>query len=303
MAIKDIDKRVVIGAGAVLGVVAVGGAVAVASRVVQIVRTKAGSARVKTLRLSDGNKIRVLVSGDVYQSATYLGKRWAEPVFAYYRAFDAMFDAEPAMLDARTHGIDHVLMLGGGGYSYPKHALTTRAGLTMDVVEIDPAVTRAARRWFYLDRLEQEAGRRLHIFTDDGRNYLKRIAASTCRYDVVLNDCFCGNEPVYELATVEALSDVRTCLNPGGMYLANIVSREEGADVSFLRDAVASALKVFRYAWVIEASDEEWGGESNYLLIASDDAYSFTNHIPFDKDFAASPMFDRKGLFGRSSRR
>ena len=98
MAIKDIDKRVVIGAGAVLGVVAVGGAVAVASRVVQIVRTKAGSARVKTLRLSDGNKIRVLVSGDVYQSATYLGKRWAEPVFAYYRAFDAMFDAEPAML-------------------------------------------------------------------------------------------------------------------------------------------------------------------------------------------------------------
>ena len=33
-----------------------------------------------------GDEIRVLVQGGVYQSASYVGDRWAEPVFAYYRA-------------------------------------------------------------------------------------------------------------------------------------------------------------------------------------------------------------------------
>ena len=61
----------------------------------------------------DGEPILALVAGGAYQSATYLGKRRFEPVFAYHRAFDCMFQAG---IDVRD-----VLMLGGGGYSYPKH--------------------------------------------------------------------------------------------------------------------------------------------------------------------------------------
>ena len=46
----------------------------------------------------------------------------AEPVFAYYRAFDDVFEAEDAMRDAYGHGVERMLMLGGGGFAYPKFA-------------------------------------------------------------------------------------------------------------------------------------------------------------------------------------
>ena len=79
----------------------------------------------------------MLVQGGVYQSASYVGERWAEPVFAYYRAFDDVFEAEGAMRDAYGHGIDRMLMLGGGGFAYPKFALMSHESLRMDVIEYD----------------------------------------------------------------------------------------------------------------------------------------------------------------------
>ena len=161
-----------VAAGVAIGAVAVGAAaLAVGSSCLQLVHTRAGIARVKGIRGEHGEKIRVLQQGGVYQSATYVGERRFEPVFAYYRAFDAMFEAEPVLCAASGHGVERVLMLGGGGYAYPKHALTQHAGLVMDVVEIDPAVTRLARRWFFLDELERLAGERLRSITADAPGY------------------------------------------------------------------------------------------------------------------------------------
>lgn len=82
--------------------------------------------RVKRVHDEGGDEVRVLVQGGVYQSASYVGERWAEPVFAYYRAFDDVFEAEDAMRDAYGHGINRMLMLGGGGFAYPKFALMSR---------------------------------------------------------------------------------------------------------------------------------------------------------------------------------
>ena len=280
-------------AGVALGAAALGAAaVAVRNVVLQVARTRSGLARVKTVRDAEGAEVRVLVQGGVYQSATYAGERWAEPVFAYYRAFDDVFEAEPAMREGFGHGIDRVLMLGGGGYSYPKFALMRHAGLEMDVVEYDAEVTRLARRWFYLDELEQRAGARLCVITAEARSYLGVTAAGLRRYDVVASDCFGGAEPVRALATVEALRLVKRSLNPGGVYAANIVSRADGTDVSFLRDCAATARAVFGHAWVIPCADEEFGGEENYLLVASDGDYSFAEAVPFDGDFLGEELHD-----------
>ena len=111
------------------------------------------------------------------------------------------------------------------------------------------------------------------------------------RYDVVVSDCFGGDEPARELATVEALRLARGSLNPGGIYAANIVSANEGSDVSFLRDCAATALEVFDHAWVIPCGDAEFGGEENYLLIASDSDYAFTEAVPFDNASCTPPVF------------
>lgn len=252
--------------------------------------TAQGVALVRTRRLADGSLARVLRQGGVYQSATYLDERRFEPVFAYQRAFDVLFDAEDAMREARGHGVRRVLALGGGGYAWPKHALTQRSDLSMDVVEIDQAVIDTARRLFFVGELELLAGERLNLVCADGRAYVE--AAPAGAYDAVVNDTFSGQEPVRALATVEAMHAAKACLVPGGIYLTNVVSRAEGEDLSFLRDVAATLSAVFTRVWIVPATDDDLGGEDNYIVIASDGAYGFADAIPFDEAFLGDVLHD-----------
>ena len=282
-----------IAAGVALGAVAVGAAaLVVGSQCLQLVRTKSGMARVKKVRDAEGRVVRVLQQGGVYQSATYVDERRFEPVFAYYRAFDCVFEAEEPMRAEAGHGIDRMLMMGGGGFAYPKHALTSHGSLAMDVVEIDPAVTRLARRWFYLDELECIAGPRLRVVTADARSFVSTALAEGVRYDAVVNDCFSGAEPVRSLATVETLCQIKVCLRPGGLYLANVVSASGGENVDFLRDAMATAAAVFTHVHVVPCADASFAAEDNYLLIATDGEYAFSGESDLDEGVFGSVMRD-----------
>ena len=138
-----------------------------------------------------------------------------------------------------------------------------------------------------------KVGDRLRVITAEARSYLGVTSVGHRRYDVVVSDCFGGAEPVRELATVEALRLVRGSLNPGSIYAANIVSANEGSDVTFLRDCAATALEVFAHAWVVPCGDAKFGGEENYLLIASDGNYAFAEAVPFDADFLGTVLHDK----------
>lgn len=255
---------------------------------VHAVQTAQGRAFVYTRRVG-GASVRVLRQGGVYQSATYVDLRRFEPVFAYHRAFDVLFDAEAPLEAACGYGVRRVLALGGGGYAWPKHALTEHANLSMDVVEIDPAVERIARRWFFVDELQALVGDRLRLVVADGRDFL---ADAPGTYDAIVNDTFVGAAPAHQLATVEAAQLVHACLAPGGLYLSNVVSADEGSDVSFLRDEVATLRKVFAHVYVLPASDDELGGEDNYLVVATDGETTFEGVISYDDDFLGNVLHD-----------
>ncbi|MBM6675575.1 fused MFS/spermidine synthase [Olsenella uli] len=249
-----------------------------------VVLTMSGVALVQTVRGEDGEPVRVLRTGAVYQSATYLDARRMEPVFAYYRAFGRLFDLRP---DARR-----VLAVGGGGFAFPKLVAAEHPGVRTDVVEIDSAVIRAARRWFFLDEavdLARARGGDLRVICDDGRAYLERAVGP---YDAVVLDAFVGARPVRSLATVEALRLVRRALVPGGVCLMNVVSRASGSDVGFLRSVTATALEVFPHVEVTLATDETHAAEDNYLLVASDAPIGLPDAIPFDEDFLGDVLFD-----------
>lgn len=282
-----------------------------------VVRLAHGHALVYNRPGADGAPIRVLRTGGVFQSATYLDERRFEPVFAYYRAFDAMFALEGAMRARSGHGIGRALMLGGGGFSWPKHALTAHDDLTVDVVELDPAVIDAARRWFFVDELARRVGAadgpavaaslpgagsaRLGIICGDARAHLAKAAAgaahaaSAPRYDAIVNDLFTGEEPVLAMLTVEAARLVAANLAPGGLYLMNVVSRDDGADLALLRDQIATLAEVFRWVAVVPAYDEAYGGEDNYLLVASDAPYDLPDAIPFGDEMLGDVMRDADG--------
>ena len=233
--------------------------------------TMSGPALVYTTRRGLGEPARVLRTGGVYQSATYLGERRMEPVFEYYRAFGRLFELRP---DAR-----HVLAIGGGGFAFPKLVAARHPGVRMDVVEIDPAVVRAAHRWFFLDdaiALARANGGDLRVICDDGRSFLEDAPGP---YDAVVLDAFVGEKPVRSLA-------------PGGLLLMNVVSCDGGADVSFLRSTVATALAAFPNVRVLLATDATHAEEDNYLLVASDGPLDLSDAISYDEDFLGEVFLD-----------
>ena len=193
-------------------------------------QAKAGAAspapRVREIASPDGEPVRVLESGGVYQSATYLDDRRFEPVFAYQRAFEVMFEVEQEMRAAHGHGIERALAIGGGGFAWPKYALTRHPELILDVVESDPSVIELARRWFFVDELKSQVGDRLYIMEADGRELIDELApgmefaatptAVHCRapYDAVVNDTFSGAEPV------------RAEIKPPACWISSRASRE-----------------------------------------------------------------------------
>lgn len=236
-------------------------------------RTKFGPALIFTVEGDDGERVRVLNVGGMYQSAAFLDDdRCYDLVFAYTLLYDKMFEA----------GVDvrNVLMIGGGGYSYPKHLISSHPEVRMDVVEVDPAITSLASRYFFLDRLieefETEKDDRLGLVCADGRAFLDERAGQA-RYDAILNDSFSGKEPVASLASVEAARSIHGCLTPGGLYLTNVVSALEGEGSGFIHAVVATLGEVFAHVYVIPCGRDELADRDNNMVIATDSACTFAD--------------------------
>ena len=253
--------------------------------------TKFGPAIVMPIEDDEGNAVRVLSVGGMFQSATYLDEeRRYEPVFGYYRQFDRMFEA--------GRPIETVLMIGGGGYAYPKHFIATQEEAAIDVVEIDPAVTRIAYEHFFLNELiaefDAEMGGRLNLFNEDGRAFLDELAEAPegIRYDAIVLDSFGGNEPVARLVSVEAMRVAKGCLAPGGLFLANVVAPATEGGARYLEATVATLYEVFAHVWVIPCGRDGFGDNDNNLAIASDVAYEFEGAYEAERPVGVEPLRD-----------
>lgn len=219
-----------------------------------------------TLPDEQGTPVRLLFVGRSVQSATYLGERRYDLPLEYYRAFDRVVRA--AGLAERPA---RLLVLGGGGYAYPKHAVATMPAAALDVVELDPAVTDFARRHFYLADLESELDtartNRLRIVTADALDYLRSVPAEKC-YDAVVMDAFEAGAPAEGLSGDDAIAAARGCLVPGGVLLGNVVCPEGDPSAALeLADRMASR---FARAWVVPCTDESFSDDDNYVVVASD---------------------------------
>jgi spermidine synthase len=135
-----------------------------------------------------------------------------------------------------------VLMLGGGGYSVPKWLLAGRSGLDgaalkLDVVELDPGMTRLAREYFQLPD-----DPRMRVHHEDARRFLN---TNTRRYDLIFVDVFNSHYSVpFQMGTKEAAQALRRALAPGGIMIMNIISSysgENGLLFRSIRAAMASA--------------------------------------------------------------
>jgi len=159
-------------------------------------------------------------------------------------------------------GFKKSLMIGGGGYSFPKDFLNKYPQATIDVVEIDPKLTELSKKYF---RLEENP--RLIIFHEDGRMFLNKTRET---YDVIFGDAFTSRYSLpYQLTTREAVQKKYDILNDKGIVILNIVSSVEGEKGEFLRAEYATYKTIFPQVYLFPVSEPDNGKKiQNIILVA-----------------------------------
>lgn len=154
-----------------------------------------------------------------------------------------------------------VLVIGGGGYIIPRDILKNQPTAEVDVVEIDPEITRLAREYFFL-----EDDTRLKIFHQDARAYLRK---TTETYDVIFLDAFNSISPPAHLTTKEFMQDLKNHLNEDGYLVVNMVSALSGPDSEFLSAEIATLGAVFSNTRIYRVQKLPVGSVQNLLAVAS----------------------------------
>ena len=217
-----------------------------------------------------GRLTREMVTGPQgRQSAMYLDDP-VELALPYTRFYRLLEYYRP---DARR-----MLVLGGGGYSFPKYALAHYPNMRIDVVELDPGITGLARNLFGLTDHP-----RLHLVEEDARTFLRKVQEP---YDVILCDVFNSHYSIpFHMVTIEAVRLLRTALQPDGVVLVNLLASSEGVSNRFyktLRATFAAEFPSIRaYAVVDPAAPRLW---QNILLAAGRDTPA---HSPDDPALGA----------------
>ncbi len=109
-----------------------------------------------------------------------------------------------------------VLVAGLGGGTLPTALAALLPDVRIDVVEIDPAVVKAARTYF-----DFEENDRLRVHIRDARVFVKRALQRGRQYDLVMLDAYSGDYIPEHLMTVEFLDETRRLLVTGGAVAAN----------------------------------------------------------------------------------
>jgi spermidine synthase len=112
-----------------------------------------------------------------------------------------------------------ILVVGLGGGTIPTALREVLPEASIDVVEIDPAVTKVARRYFGF-----KDDSKLKVHEIDGRVYVKRAIREGRKYDAILLDAFDHEYIPEHLLTREFLEEVKSLLTPGGVLVGNTFS-------------------------------------------------------------------------------
>lgn len=215
--------------------------------------------------IQDGEPVRLYKQSGAYFSASFLNdNKKNDLVFDYLKKYDEMFN----YLDVKN-----VAMIGGAAYQYPKYFISHFLDKKMDVIEIDPASTEIAKKYFFLDDLIHDYGaERLGLYNEDGRAFLDK---TNKKYDAILNDVFAGDVLVKTLATKEAAEIVKARLDQGGVYMSNILTSLTGDKAKFLRSEIKTLKEIFKYVYVVPFFENvEDDAFTNWMLIATDnDSY------------------------------
>jgi Tfp pilus assembly protein PilF/spermidine synthase len=143
-----------------------------------------------------------------------------------------------------------MLVIGSGGYAFPRCLKTLWPGSFVEVVEPDSGVTRAATAAFGLDRTTS-----IKTIAMDARSHLDRLlkaeraGAGARRYDFIYEDSFNDYAVPFPLVTKEFNDQVYHLLADNGVYMVNLIDAIESSRL--LGAVVATLDQTFPNVYVV----------------------------------------------------
>lgn len=195
--------------------------------------------------------LKMYTDSEVTQSAMYLDNDNGV-VYPYQKFFRLAGQFNP--------DLNKVLMLGGAAYAIPKDYFRNYPQGGMDVVEIDPKMTAAAKTYFDVPN-----NPRLTTYNQDARVFLNQ---NRKQYDAVFMDCFKTYIVPYQLTTQEAARKISNALTDKGIVVINLVSSIQGDKGKFFRAELATYKSVFPQVYTFRVNVPMPDAVQNLILVA-----------------------------------
>ncbi len=194
--------------------------------------------RVMVVDMTDektGKRLRILSTGPEGSQSIMDRDKPDELAVEYLKFFDLALRLFPEA----KRGI----IIGGGGYSFPKHVIAHYPQLKLDIVELDPGITEVARKYFsFRDSANTK------IFDEDARMTLNRVsnAGPEEKYDIAFADAYtsAANIP-FHLTSQEFLQSLSASVTEDGMVVVNVITTAEGPKTCLLRQFYHSLKRIF----------------------------------------------------------
>ena len=156
------------------------------------------------------------------------------------------------------------LFIGGGGYTFPRFLEAKYPEAEIDVVEIDPEVSRVARTYLGIPE-----NTRIRTFNEDARWFAMNCKESGT-YDFIFGDAFNDLSIPYHLTTKEFAVELKRLLKPDGLYVANVIdSFKKGLFIPAYIRTLEEAFGKKHVNLVTANTDLNDMGISTYVVVAS----------------------------------
>lgn len=195
------------------------------------------------------------------------------PEFLRY-SYEAIYGEVTEKIAPRPQPI-RALLLGGGGFVFPRFLYLTRPQSDITVVEIDPAVTRAAQKAFGLP-LDAP----ISIIHDDARAFIEKALRKnngSPLYDAIYLDCINDYAVPFHLTTREYFQGLAQRLAPSGLLMVNLMDVYESG--LFLGAMIATLRSVFPYVAVFSCGKHPEQRDT-FVILAGRTPYDVSDVAP-----------------------
>ena len=237
-----------------------------------------------------GDHMRFLLVDDAMQSANFTdeGLETALP-FDYMESFNWVYRI--------NKHIKKTLLIGGGGFTYPRYYLDMYPDRYIDTIEISPTIVDISRKYFGLTELEEKYGEHLKVIVEDGNKYLidlaLRIKASASNtsseppaYETT-SDYHSQESQAYEAASDSLSQGFPASYDSGDNPVSTDTANQPGSSLN----SSAQPLNDLKYDLIL--NDAYVGHKSSDLLKKS--AALIKNCLREDGIYAANLVIPLKG--------